>query len=182
MLPILSAFSATRARTTRAPAGSCQSLESAFRRNCAFNSVGPGKISDYGRTRPQWRTVRSSYCKFEFESFQAREKELDRNNLIFPILYVPVPALTDDRWRQDPLLAIIGSRQYEQWQNLRHLDVSSSEVALRVEKFCANICRALEQEWLSPEQRRVAEARRAADAKRRRQQQAKIKQRALRSS
>ena len=93
----------------------------------------------------------------------------DRNNLIFPILYVPVPALTDDRWRQDPLLAIIGSRQYEDWQNLRHLDASSSEVvALRVEKFCANICRALEQEWLSPEERREAEARRAAEAERRR--------------
>jgi hypothetical protein len=122
--------------------------------------------------------VRSSYCKFEFESFLKREKELDRNNLIFPILYVPVPALTDDRWRQDPLLAIIGSRQYEQWQNLRQLDPSSTEVALRVEKFCANICRALEQEWLSPEERREAEARRAAEAERRRQQEAEIKQRA----
>jgi hypothetical protein len=122
--------------------------------------------------------VRGSYCKFEFETFLAREKELGRSNLVFPILYIPVPALTDDRWRQDPLLAIIGSRQYEQWQNLRHLDPSSTEVALRVEKFCANICRALEQEWLSPEERREAEARRAAEAKRRRQQEAKIKQRA----
>jgi TIR domain len=122
--------------------------------------------------------VRSSYCKFEFESFLAREKELDRNNLIFPILYIPVPALTGDRWRQDPLLAIIGSRQYEQWQNLRHLDASSTEVALRIEKFCANICRALEQEWLSPEERREAEARRAAETERRSRQEAEAKQRA----
>jgi TIR domain len=115
--------------------------------------------------------VRSSYCKFEFESFLTREKELDRNNLIFPILYVPVPALTDDRWRQDPLLAIIGSRQYEEWQNLRHLDASSSEVvALRVQTFCANICRALEQEWLSPEERREAEARQREEDERRRQE------------
>jgi flagellar biosynthesis GTPase FlhF len=123
--------------------------------------------------------VRSSYCKFEFQSFLAREKELDRNNLIFPILYVHVPALTDDRWRQDPLLVVIGSRQYEDWQNLRHLDASSNEVvALRVQSFCANICRALEQEWLSPGERREAEARRAAEAERRRQQEAEIKQRA----
>jgi hypothetical protein len=123
--------------------------------------------------------VRSSYCKFEFESFLGRERELDRNNLIFPILYVPVPALTDARWRQDPLLSIVGSRQYEDWQNLRHLDASSSEVvALRVEKFCANICRALEQEWLSPEERQQAEARRVAEDERRRQQEAEIKQRA----
>src|SRR6476620_4363613 len=50
--------------------------------------------------------VRSSYCKFEFESFLAREKGLGRSNLVFPILYIPVPALTGDRWRHDPLLAI----------------------------------------------------------------------------
>jgi hypothetical protein len=90
--------------------------------------------------------VRSHYCKFEFDSFLAREKELGRRDLVFPILYIPVPALTGERWRQDPLLAVIGSRQYEQWQNLRQLDPSSTEVALRIEKFCANICRTLEQE------------------------------------
>src|SRR4029077_910957 len=82
--------------------------------------------------------VRSPYCKFEFETFLAREKALGRSNLVFPILYIPVPALMDDGWREDPLLAIIGSRQYEQWQNLRHLDPSSTEVALRVEKLCEN--------------------------------------------
>jgi TIR domain-containing protein len=122
--------------------------------------------------------VKSRFCKFEFETFLAREKELDRSNLVFPILYIPVPALTDDRRHQDPLLAIIGSRQYEQWQNLRHLDPSSTEVALRIEKFCANICRALQQEWLSPEERREAEAQRVAEAERRRQREAGIQQRA----
>jgi TIR domain-containing protein len=114
--------------------------------------------------------VRSRFCKFEFETFLAREKELGRSNLVFPILYIPVPALADDGWRQDPLLEIIGSRQYEQWQNLRHLDPSSTEVALRVEKFCANICKALQQPWLSPQERQEAEARRAAEEERRRQE------------
>jgi TIR domain-containing protein len=108
--------------------------------------------------------INSHHCKFEFESFLKREKDLGRNDLVFPLLYISVPALTGDRWRQDPLLSIIGSRQYEQWQNLRHLDASSTEVALRVEKFCANICRALQQEWLSPEERREAEAQRTAEA------------------
>src|SRR6516165_6325757 len=114
--------------------------------------------------------VKSPNCKFEFQSFLARERELDRNNLIFPILYVPVPALRDERWHQDPLLSIIGSRQYEEWQNLRHLDASSTEVAQRVEKFCANICRALQQEWLSPEERQQAEARQREEDERRRQE------------
>ena len=124
--------------------------------------------------------IKSHHCKFEFDSFLAREKELGRSNLVFPILYIPVPALEDERlWSRDPLLSIIGSRQYEDWQNLRHLDASSSEaVALRVQTFCANICRALRQEWLSPEERREAEARRVAEAERRRQQEAEIKQRA----
>jgi TIR domain len=114
--------------------------------------------------------VRSHHCKFEFDSFLAREKELGRRDLVFPILYIQVPALTGDRWRQDPLLAIIGSRQYEEWQNLRHLDASSTEVALRIEEFCANICRALEQEWLSPEERQQAEVQRVAEEERRRQE------------
>jgi hypothetical protein len=122
--------------------------------------------------------ARSHHCKFEFDSFLAREKELGRTDLVFPFLYIPVPALTGDRWREDPLLSIIGSRQYEDWQHLRHLDPSSTEVALRIEKFCGNICRALQQEWLSPQERREAEARRAAEAERRRQQEAEIKQRA----
>src|SRR5262249_38299159 len=102
--------------------------------------------------------------------FLARERELGRSNLVFPILYIPVPALTDDRWHQDKLLSIIGSRQYEEWQHLRHLDAFSTEVAQRVEKFCANICRALEQEWLSPAERQQAEARQREEDERRRQE------------
>src|SRR5262249_22018956 len=114
--------------------------------------------------------VKSRFCKFEFETFLAREKELGRSNLVFPILYISVPALMGDRWRQDSLLSIIGSRQYEQWQNLRQLDPSSTEVALRVEKFCANICGALQQEWLSPQERQEAEARQRAEEERRREE------------
>jgi hypothetical protein len=114
--------------------------------------------------------VKSRFCKFEFETFLARERELDRSNLIFPIVYIPVPALAGDGWRQDPLLAIIGSRQYEQWQNSRHLDPSSTEVALRVEKLCENICKALQQPWLSPQERQEAEARQVAEDERHRQE------------
>src|SRR5262245_22519253 len=116
-------------------------------------------------------TVRSYHCKFEFDSFLAREKELGRSDLVFPILYIPVAALADGRWRDDPLLAIIGSRQYEQWQNLRHLDPSTPEVALRIEKLCANICRALQQPLLSPEERAQAEVQQRAEEEPRRQEQ-----------
>src|SRR5262245_16990315 len=202
MPPILWAFSATRVRTTRDRAGGCRSFEAAFRRSCALSSAGRREISGYGKTTLQSRrvwedeiikavaaffipiitptAVKSPYCKFEFDAFLAREKELDRNNLIFPILYIPVPALTDGRWHRDQLLSIIGSRQYADWQNLRHLDASSIEVAQRIEKFCANICKALSQPWLSREERRQAETRRVAEGERRRQEklQAEARQRA----
>jgi TIR domain len=89
--------------------------------------------------------VRSPFCKFEFDAFLQKEKELARSDLIFPILWITVPALTDDRWRQDPLLKIVGSRQYEKWQSFRHSDPSSPEVARQIEKFCTNICVALQR-------------------------------------
>ena len=41
-------------------------------------------------------SVRSPYCRFEFDAFLAREAELGRNDLVFPILYIRVPELEDD--------------------------------------------------------------------------------------
>jgi hypothetical protein len=114
--------------------------------------------------------VRSYHCKFEFDAFLAREKELGRSNLVFPILYIPVPALSDGRWRQDPVLVTVGSRQYEDWQHLRQLDPSSTEFALRIEKFCANISRAMQQPWLSPQARQAAAARQREEEERRQQE------------
>jgi cobaltochelatase CobT len=73
--------------------------------------------------------AKSSFCKIEFDAFLAREKELGRTDLIFPILYISVPALTDDRWRQDPLLKIVGSRQYEKWRDRRGRTVGPAAAA-----------------------------------------------------
>ena len=52
----------------------------------------------------------------------------------------------------------------QELQHLGHHDPFSTQVGQRVEKFCANICRALQQEGLSPEERQKAEARRVAEA------------------
>src|SRR6476620_6873506 len=44
--------------------------------------------------------VGSKHCRFEFECFIKREEKLGRSNLIFPFLYVRVPALEkDEEWR-----------------------------------------------------------------------------------
>ena len=54
------------------------------------------------------RAVNSDYCKFEFSSFVARERALARGDLIFPILYISVPALLDEvEWRNDPVLSVV---------------------------------------------------------------------------
>jgi hypothetical protein len=119
--------------------------------------------------------VRSHHCKFEFESFLAREKELGRSDLVFPILYIPVPALEDGRWRHDPVLEIVHSRQYLDWGPLRHLSSDSPEFKRTVEHFSANISRALQRPWLSPQGHQEAEARRRAEEKR---PQEEVRQRA----
>jgi formylglycine-generating enzyme required for sulfatase activity len=125
--------------------------------------------------------VGSEHCRFEFESFLAREAALGRHDLVFPILYIRVPALEREQlWRQDELLRIIGTRQYADWQRYRHLDVTTPPVAEKVEHFCNNIAEALRQAWVSPEERRRREeiegARlREADAKRRAEEEEKRK-------
>jgi cobaltochelatase CobT len=89
-------------------------------------------------------SVRSQHCKREFELFLAREKELGRNDLIFPLLYIRVPELEDEKqWRQDEVLRVIGDRQYMDWQERRYLDVRSPEVAVQIGHFCNNIYDAL---------------------------------------
>jgi hypothetical protein len=118
------------------------------------------------------RAMRSQHCTFEFESFLARKKELGRDDLVFPILYIPVPALEDEKlWRQDPVLKIVGTRQYLDWRDLRHLEHNSPEVRQKVERFCRNIASALRKPWVSLEERRreaEAEARQRAEEEQRR--------------
>jgi HEAT repeat protein len=101
------------------------------------------------------RAVGSRHCKFEFESFIERERALDRNDLVFPILHIAVPALkVEEEWRSDPVLSIIGQRQYADWRNYRFQDVDSSAFSQEIANFCDKIVRALRQSSVSPEQRR----------------------------
>jgi tetratricopeptide (TPR) repeat protein len=111
---------------------------------------------------PSW--VASRYCRMEFEAFLDREQELGRKNLVFPLLYVRVPALEkEEQWRQDPLLGILGRRQYMDWQRFRHRSFTEAEIAEKIEQFCRNIVESLQQPWVSAAERRAAEE---AEAKR----------------
>jgi hypothetical protein len=102
--------------------------------------------------------VTSSHCRTEFELFLAREAELDRKDLIFPILYIRVPALgQEDQRHQNHVLEIIHARQYADWTKLRQHDVASLDVGKQVERLCEDIVEALRHSWLSPEERRKKE-------------------------
>jgi TIR domain len=106
------------------------------------------------------RAVNSDYCKFEFEAFLAREHALGRADLVFPILYVPVPALANEaQWRNHPVLSAIARRQYVDWQTFRYSDVDTPAPRETIARFCRKIVEALDQPWLSQEERkRIEEA------------------------
>lgn len=71
--------------------------------------------------------IGSPYCRFELKSFLARKAELGREDLVFPILYIDVPALKDATHLQnDSVLALVTRRQYVDWSKFRYLDVNST--------------------------------------------------------
>jgi hypothetical protein len=98
-------------------------------------------------------------------------------------LYINVAALNDDELRQaDPVLSIIGERQYEDWRQLRHWDVNSREIKEAIERFCRGVTSALQRSWLSPEDRKrqdEAASVRFAEAERKQQEAKAERQRAL---
>jgi flagellar biosynthesis GTPase FlhF len=103
-------------------------------------------------------SVASRHCRMEFQAFLDREEALGRKNLVFPLLYVRVPALENEElWRQDPLLGIIGRRQYFDWQKFRFRSFTEGEIAERIGQFCQDIVESLQQPWISPAERRAAE-------------------------
>jgi TIR domain len=99
------------------------------------------------------RMVNSPHCAFEFESFLAREKEIDRDDLIFPILYISVPELEDGTWKQNSVLKIVNDRQYLDWRDYRPRELSDPEIRKELIQFCSNISNALRKPLVSPEER-----------------------------
>ncbi len=120
------------------------------------------------------RAVNSDYCKFEFEAFLERERALGRADLVFPILYVLVPALANEaQWRNHPVLSAIAKRQYVDWQTFRYSDIPTPAMREEIARFCNKIVEALYRSWQSPEERRrqeEAEAQAREEQERRRRE------------
>jgi hypothetical protein len=120
------------------------------------------------------RAVTSPHCKFEFESFLARERALGRNDLVFPIHYISVDGLLDEAERRDdPVLSIVAERQYVDWRGYRRKPVDTLDFGQEIEAFCGKIVKKLRAPWLTPDERRQLEAQaknRAEDEERVRQE------------
>ena len=127
------------------------------------------------------RAVSSKYCKFEFESFLARERALGRNDLVLPIHYILVPAPQDEaEWGADPVLSVVAKRQYVDWRRFRFEYVDTPAFAQEIDRFCGKIAETLRQRGISPEERRQleAEARKRAEDEERARQEAEAKRQA----
>ena len=125
------------------------------------------------------RAVNSENCQIEYGAFLDRERRLDRTDLVFPILYIGVPALENEaQWRNHPVLSVVGKRQYVDWRQFRHQDIQTTAVREAIERFCGKIVEALNRPWLSPEERRQQEEAEAQERLEvlRRQQEAEAKQ------
>src|SRR6516225_9103156 len=91
------------------------------------------------------RVVNSPHCAFEFNSFLAREKELGRDDLVFPILYISVPEL-DGTWQENPVLKIVQERQYLDWRDYR----PASLMNLRYGRRSSNSAKTYQMHCASP--------------------------------
>jgi hypothetical protein len=70
--------------------------------------------------------LRSPECRRELESFRQREQRIGRDDLILPIYYIQVPELeTRAASADDPVIALLQSRQYADWRPLRHKSLTS---------------------------------------------------------
>ncbi len=89
------------------------------------------------------RVINSKNCGVEFKRFLDREKELGRDDLMFPILYIDVDELQNEtQWRGHSLLEVIGQRQYVDWREYR-FELDSPALRRAVANLCTQIATAL---------------------------------------
>jgi len=72
-------------------------------------------------------------CREELEQFLKREKELNRDDLVIPLLYLPTAALSDSRLRDSDTLAVtLAERNWDDWTALRNNSLESAKLRQRI--------------------------------------------------
>jgi formylglycine-generating enzyme required for sulfatase activity len=99
---------------------------------------------------------KSEACRAELTRFVAREKQLERNDLILPVYYVKTPLLEDpDKRSTDELAALIYSRNRVDWRHLRHHPLDSQPVKEMLASMAEQIVAAMGRETVVPPASRV---------------------------
>lgn len=87
---------------------------------------------------------KSQQCRAELERFMRREKQLQRDDLIFPVYYITCPELEDDdKLIDDELLRSINARQYIDCRRLRHAALDSTYASTRIEELGGRLAAAI---------------------------------------
>lgn len=91
------------------------------------------------------RFFKSEWCRKEVEYFLKREKQLERNDLIIPIYYVPCGLEDESIKTDDPLIKEFRRRKFFDWRNLRYKDFKNEEVRENLIRLGEQITNALER-------------------------------------
>lgn len=87
------------------------------------------------------RYFKSPECRRELQFFLRQATELGINDLILPLLYLDVPEL-ENKNTTDDLIKLIQSYQWEDWRELRFLEVNSEGYRRGVTKLAKRLVKA----------------------------------------
>lgn len=87
------------------------------------------------------RYFQSVECRRELNKFARQSRSLGVEELVLPILYIPVPALTEDD-PTDAAVALVKTFQWEDWTDLRFESVESSEYRRAVSRLAKRLADA----------------------------------------
>lgn len=87
----------------------------------------------------------SAYCRLEFESFCAHERDLGRDDLILPVYYVDCEDIRASAPDEPPAAtaSAVFERQYSDWRELRQLSPSNQRVRRELEQLAGQIKNAM---------------------------------------
>ncbi len=113
----------------------------------------------------------SEWCCYEVTRFREREQELGRDDLIFPLIYVPVKDIRADEVHDASVLDLLNSRQRIDFSGLRFRSLDDEQVSMMLSALATSIRAALRKPTSEIDARRQAEAaaRRKAEAEARRE-------------
>ena len=108
----------------------------------------------------------SEWCCYEVTRFREREQELGRDDLIFPLIYVPVKDIRADEVHDASVLDLLNSRQRIDFSGLRFRSLDDEQVSMMLSALATSIRAALRKPTSEIDARRQAEAaaRRKAEA------------------